>query len=105
MDKGWIIVKDHVSASCRDDHECKLTAYDEVEIVGPRGCTLTKKELMNGVAFRMYDDDDNIYFSGFLVGDENSEDGFMPLDDYGTPDAGCTYIKYRNKKTGKWETL
>jgi hypothetical protein len=29
---------------------------------------------------------------------------FGPLDDLGTPDAGCVMIQYRNDK-GDWETL
>lgn len=52
----------------------------------------------------MFDDDDNLYFEGYLVGDKNSHDGFMPLDNYGSPDSGCTYIKYKNEK-GEWVIL
>jgi len=33
------------------------------------------------------------------------EEGFEPLDDFGTPAAGCTSIKYKNPKTGAWEIL
>ena len=38
----------------------------------------------------MYDDDDNCYYEGMIYGDYY---GFEPLDDYGMPNAGCTYIK------------
>lgn len=100
MKASWIITKD------------KITEHDEkgkyktipVKIIGPRDCKLTEKELKKGYPFRMFDDDGNLYYSGFLVGDKDSEDGFMPLDDYGTPNAGCSYIQYKNDK-GEWETL
>jgi hypothetical protein len=40
--------------------------------------------------FSMYDDDDNCYYEGMIYG---NYDGFEPLDDFGMPNAGCTYIK------------
>ena len=40
--------------------------------------------------FSMYDDDDNCYYEGMIYGDYL---GFEPLWDFGTPNAGCTYIK------------
>ena len=33
-----------------------------------------------------------------------SEEGFEPLDQFGTPNAGCTEIRYL-EKGGKWVTL
>ena len=59
------------------------------------GTNLTEK-------FKMYDDDGNLCYSGFSD-DSESEDGFAPLDDYGTPNVGCTYIEYW--RNGKWEIL
>lgn len=53
--------------------------------------------------FRLYDDDDNLYFEG-SSDDRDSEAGFDPLDDYGMPDSGCTYIQYL-QDDGSWETL
>ena len=44
----------------------------------------------NKTHFSMYDDDDNCYYEGMIYGDY---DGFEPLDDFGMPNAGCTYIK------------
>lgn len=62
--------------------------------------------------FRMYDDDGNLYYTGVLTGQPDpcgSEGGFEPLDDYGTPNAGCTSIKYLTGRdpSGKetWEQL
>ena len=54
--------------------------------------------------FRLYDDDDNLYYSGYLHKDMEGEDEFIPLD-WAMYDSGCTYIKYRNPKTGKMEIL
>ena len=51
--------------------------------------------------FKMYDDDGELYYSGYSKPDAD----FDPLDDFGMPNAGCTEIKYRNHLTGKYETL
>lgn len=93
---GFVVTKDYTDS---DDG-----SFIEVSVIGPRNCTIPESELLNGVAFKMFDDDDNLYYEGFLYGDETSEDGFSPLECYGTPNAGCTYIQYQNKN-GKWETL
>ena len=42
------------------------------------------------IEFEMFDDDGNLMCSGLA-----SEEDFGPLDDYGTPNWGCTYIKFR----------
>jgi hypothetical protein len=56
--------------------------------------------------FMLYDDDDNLYYDGYILEDEDSDYDslFDPLD-WATYNAGCTYIKYRNQKTGKMEIL
>lgn len=52
-----------------------------------------------GVKFRMFDDDGEVYYSGRVVaadGDYTSEEVCAgPLDDFGMPNAGCTHIRYR----------
>lgn len=55
--------------------------------------------------FRMYDDDGELYYSGVRTGESDYEHGFEPLEDYGTPNAGCTRIDYYNPDTKTWETL
>ena len=81
---NWTISKDHL-----DGRETGLT--------GPRNkCRHTANE----TKFRMYDDDDNLYYSGTLWGDF---DGFEPLDDFGTPNAGCTYIELF--ENGRWSIV
>lgn len=52
--------------------------------------------------FRLFDDDGVLCYEG-VSNDSESEAGFDPLDDYGTPNVGCTYIQYL--RGGKWETL
>ena len=58
----------------------------------------------NATWWRMYDDDSELYYEGILIGDsEDEEQGFSPLDNYGTPGAGCVRIDYY--RAGAWETL
>lgn len=68
--------------------------------------TLTRKESWHSqtgnVDFKMYDDDGEHYYSGVIFGEYG---GFEPLDDFGMPNAGCTWIEYRNKETHEWERL
>ena len=92
---AWIIDVDHVE-------------MNETPVMGPsnmspeftaRLIALKKDE---GQQFKMYDGDGELYYSGRIIGEY---DGFEPLDDYGTPNAGCTEIKLYNNKTREWETL
>lgn len=58
--------------------------------------------------FKIYDDDNEIYYTGVRTGEAEefgSEDGFEPLDDFGTPNAGATEIRYFNPKTGEFKAL
>lgn len=54
-------------------------------------------------AFKLYDDDGELYFKGYSNDDE-SERAFAPLDGIGHS-YGCTEIFYRNRNTGKFESL
>lgn len=60
------------------------------------------------IKFRLLDDDGIIYAYGIMDRDrfENDEnvEGFEPLDGYMYV-YGCTEIQYKNKETGKYETL
>jgi len=51
------------------------------------------------IAFRMLDDDREIYYHG----KSSDSSSFDPLDNFGTPNAGCTEIQYY--ESGKWVTL
>lgn len=63
---------------------------------GPyKGCGLVK--------FRLYDDDGELYYSGFYNGINGSEAvAFLPLD-WGMGYAGCAEMKVLEK--GKWSIL
>lgn len=86
MSYGWIITHDY-------------TEFDEsdVGVMGPRDVKFTKAQILKGKAFKMKDDDGNIVYRGRITG---KGDGFEPLDDFGTANAGCTEIWYFEH--GKW---
>lgn len=92
-DYAWIITEDHLAEHNSDS---------EVGVHGPRDVSdenvarLLKGE---GDTFRMYDDDDELYYTGRLVvsGNLTHDDEvacFGPLDDFGMPNAGCTSIRW-----------
>ena len=53
--------------------------------------------------FELYDDDKILYAKGYS-NDNQNEDLFEPLDDWGAG-YGCTGIKYRNLETNKMEWM
>ena len=55
-----------------------------------------------GEKFLLMDDDGGIMAKGRIIGDYS---GFEPLDDFGEGAYGCTGIKYRSPKSGKYEYL
>lgn len=89
VDKSWIEIE--------DDFKC-----EQPTIVNVQSCDYQNKydkDLV--IRFRMYDDDGILYYEGRA--DEDTS--FEPLDDFGMPNAGCTYIKYWNDDEQKWETV
>lgn len=98
---AWIITRDLLA-----EQDSELVS--EVGVCGPAGISevaRAKMERGEGHMFLMYDDDGELYYEGLLLGDKDSEQGFTPLDDFGTPNAGCTRIDYYNDNTKEWETL
>ena len=59
----------------------------EVGACGPHNADASLTD--NPTPFSMFDDDGEHYYDGVLYGDFG---GFEPLDDFGTPNAGCTEI-------------
>jgi len=91
----WTITKDHFA----DQNARPATNCNAAGIVGPRGATMTAEEIVgnaNRTAFKMYTDDKELVYEGYLVGDNE----FAPLDHFGGPNFGCTMISVR--KGRKW---
>jgi len=78
MSYRWKITKDHIGT-------------DSKGICGPSDTGNDLAITDNREHFVMKDDDGETYYEGEIYGDFN---GFEPLDDYGTPNAGCTSIFY-----------
>jgi len=83
-DYGWVITRDHTSA-------------EDVQIV--HGSYPVSELRSKGTLFKLYDDDGILYYTGFVY----KGTGFEPLDDYGMPNAGCTYIEVW--EDGEWNIL
>jgi hypothetical protein len=101
---AWIITKDHLAEPGAGPGSL---AENAATVAGPRDAPeemLARLRAGDGEPFRLYDDDEELYYDGLFLGDSESEDGFGPLDDFGTPNAGATEIRYR-RAGGKWETL
>lgn len=99
-DYAWIIDTDHQAVFTAPGG----TNANAVGIVGPSHAPaglVADLDHNKGERFRIYDGDQEVYYSGRIIGDY---DGFEPLDDFATPNAGATDIKYRSK-TGRWEVI
>lgn len=83
----WKITKDHL-------FDPELDKESSVGTEGPYNFSIDEDMPYE---FRMFDDDHNLCYEGVC-----SEESFDPLDDFGMPNAGCTYIQY---KKVTWETL
>ena len=94
-DYCWVIDVDYIATP---DHE----APSNLNAVGMMGPNKANPELLKGVTevFRMLDDDRNVYYQGRIAGEY---DGFEPLDDFGTPNAGAVHIEYLTN--GEWSAL
>jgi hypothetical protein len=86
----WVITHDYL-------HEKDKDLSNDAGVIGP--CKAPTSMSMPH-RFRMYDDDNELYYEGVC-----SEESFDPLDDFGTPNAGCTRIDYFNPSTHTWEIL
>ena len=85
----WKITKDHIADTTRPEG----TNDNATGLMGPSDGDPNLKT--NPVSFSMYDDDKVLYYEGMLYG---NYDGFEPLEDFGTPNAGAVHIKI----DGEW---
>lgn len=95
-DYGWIIDKDYLY-----DPNSKWDQRDDHGTMGPRNIDpkIAKKLESSpkfGMRFNMSDDDGEKCYSGrlWIRKGESDEYAYQPLGDFGTPNAGCTLIKY-----------
>ena len=99
QDYAWVIVKDNIA-------DVEITPPSNLNAVGMIGPHWAKYDAdyikKHGARFRMSDDDGEIYYYGYIVGDY---EGFEPLDDFGLPNAGCAHIEYKNPQTKEYEEL
>ena len=86
MSYRWIITKDHFDGNAEGN---------AVGVEGPSGCDSNLKD--NPQHFSLWDDDRECYAEGMLYStddDHNYADSlFAPLDNFGTPNWGCSAIK------------
>lgn len=98
---AWIITKDHIA----DKNAAEGTNANAVGVCGPSRAkpeTIEALKAGGGHAFRMLDDDGELYYEGRCTScDDNAALG--PLDNFGMPNAGATTIQYKVK--GKWTNL
>lgn len=111
---AWIITKDLL----KDDSVEAPSNLNAVGMTGPRTAHdefIARLTAGEGAEFKMFDGDEILYYEGRFLEDEreNSDipvfqqratDEFQPLDNFGTPNAGCTYIEYKDVD-GKWAML
>lgn len=112
---AWIITKDKIA----DGSEREGTNSNAKGLTGPRSASendIARLKAGEGIRFRMLDDDGEIYYYGRWLEESDAGKGyyaepeFSPLDNFGTPNAGCTEIQYDyGKKDAKgkviWESL
>lgn len=95
---AWKVTYDHLDKK-------RVAVYGPHDITGSQRAELDAMHGDTDGKFRMFDDDGELYYTGYLVGDVESDDAFGPLDDYGTPNAGATEIRYFRPERGVWEQL
>jgi hypothetical protein len=113
-DSGWIITKDYFpSKDAKEGTNCNAKGVNGPRDIAPDILKMLQEG--KGRSFKMYSDDGELTYDGKIIVREDindmttdslSEEYFRPLWDFGSPNAGCTYIKYKEKgKEGKWKIL
>lgn len=104
---GWIIDTDHLYDPTRPS-----TDRNEAGTMGPSNITSDVEARLRageGRKFRMYDGNQELYYSGRILTPADPEGGgeqdFGPLDDFGKGNAGCTEIRYYDSAKNTWVEL
>lgn len=104
---AFIITRDWITEAINKDRDENDKMKLDKGITGPRSIsdtTVARLKAGEGVKFKMYDDDGELYYDGRYI-EENDSDEMEPLDCFGMPNAGCTSIKMKSAKTGEWEYI
>lgn len=94
---AWVITIDHIP----DETAAEGTNLNAKGVMGPNDAPpdlIARLEKGEGSTFRMYDDDDILYYTGraLSVNDEWDEEAcYGPLVDFGRPNAGAVTIKWQ----------
>jgi hypothetical protein len=89
---AWIITADHIT---EPDDETYA-----VGVIGPHDAPDELVEAVKkgkGHVFRLYDDDQILYYTGRLItadGEMDEEECYAPLGDFGMGYAGCVIVKW-----------
>lgn len=104
----FIIDVDHTNVLEKYHDEQIINEVFEIGRISPSLVTYVLSG--GGFRFRLYDDDDFLYYEGRIaispdapLDDYGATELFSPLDCFGESYAGCTSIKFL--KNGKWEGL
>ncbi|UYL87653.1 hypothetical protein SEA_VRESIDENCE_49 [Arthrobacter phage VResidence] len=111
---AFIITKDNVASdedrAERPEGKSNLHA---VGLIGPRSASDRDEARLRageGVAFRLKDDDGNVYYYGRRLEESDADETYdaepelAPLDCFGTPNAGAVIQEEKNAD-GKWEPI
>ncbi len=110
MTYAWIIDKDYIA-----DPSVPVGSYCNAPgVTGPSDAPDSLTDRLEGskvgIKFRIYDDDGELCYAGRILFsepcsgfDDLPEEAFGPLEDFGTPNAGATEIRFFNQ--GKWVQL
>jgi len=85
----WIITRDHIEDGAAVGTGSPEWSFQPILRRSQKHLAELIKKYELSVRFKMYDDDGELYYEGSM----QIED-FHPLDDYGMPNAGCTYLEY-----------
>lgn len=91
---AWYITKDKLHEECGG-----IDSIDQAGQWNGKEETLEEAKQKCKYAFRLLDDDGEVYFHGR----SSNNSSFAPLDQFGMPGYGCTEIQYY--EDGKWQTL
>lgn len=106
-DYAWIIDKDHLHEPGKSVHSSDEGRMGPLNASGRLVSRLQAmpagKSTSNIFTFKMYDDDNILYYSGRIIVDATTPPAIIslmglrcpaPLDDFGTPKSGAVAIRY-----------